>query len=553
MSVQIRQEINIVDAVLTATSGGTATSNEIVQLDTTQYVSPTYYFEIVADTTLSITDTVTLRRKGTTTDDATCTIPLGTTAATRIRSASFSPPAGQTEYVVFINTSVGANTSVKAARIIIIDNPATLTSTETQIEVGGQGGQAYTSSIAVPVTNPKYWLYTAANWNGTKTFFAEVTNKTASTNTATITLQEDNGSFASFVDKVTIVSAVSNTTTSRTRSVAFTPTDGRHYRVAVKSSTSKSSVTIYNAKVIVDQVGSWTIPSGVKDTHTTTTGYVNGINGIDGLHSSEALGFNFTAGSSYSCGSIGILIQKAGAPADNVYCNIRTTSITGTIIGTSDNLSATYITAAGGWVYLNFASPVALTSGTTYYVDVNRTGSWNSTNNYLLGRDTAATNGWSLDAATGWTNTFTNCYQTYTGAGGSGNFVTPSLLEPQYLLLNTVNTGTGLQAYQTLVDKTEWSGVTLAGKHAMDSNNASNAAKLVDITNANTDVTSSTVTGANQQISANIWANITTGHQIDVNITNSTGAVAGSRIIVAASPLVITNVPASTLLTMGVG
>ncbi len=123
--------------------------------------------------------------------------------------------------------------------------------------------------------------------------------------------------------------------------------------------------------------------------------------------------------------------------------------------------------------------------------------------------------------------------------------------EPQYLLLNTINTSTGLQAYQTLVDKTEWSGVTLTGKHAMDSNNASNAAKLTDIT-ASADVTSSTVTGANQQISADIWANFTTGNQVDVNVTNSTGAIAASRIIVAVSPQILT-ASSSTLPLMGVG
>src|SRR5216684_8400315 len=118
MAQALRQEINCIVNQLSAAGGASATSNEIVQLTTTSYSgTPTYFFEVVADSSVSISFNVTLRRKGTTTDDATCNVPLLTTAFTRIRSSSFTPPAGSTEYVVFIDTTAGATKNVACARI----------------------------------------------------------------------------------------------------------------------------------------------------------------------------------------------------------------------------------------------------------------------------------------------------------------------------------------------------------------------------------------------------------------------------------------------------
>ncbi len=75
---------------------------------------------------------------------------------------------------------------------------------------------------------------------------------TAST---TITLQEDNGSFGSWTDKVEIVRADSFAvaTATRVRSAAFTPTTGRNYRIAFKENFNGATHGIYNAKIVVDQ------------------------------------------------------------------------------------------------------------------------------------------------------------------------------------------------------------------------------------------------------------------------------------------------------------
>jgi hypothetical protein len=108
-------------------------------------------------------------------------------------------------------------------------------------------------------------------------------------------------------------------------------------------------------------------------------------------------------------------------------------------------------------------------------------------------------------------------------------------LEPQYLLLNTADSNvTGLQNYRTLWDANEWAGVNNVYKFAIDSNNASNAAKLQNIDNGNADVTGSLVTGANQPVSAPLTMP-TSGQQLDVNVTNTSGVLSAGRILVEVS------------------
>lgn len=112
-----------------------------------------------------------------------------------------------------------------------------------------------------------------------------------------------------------------------------------------------------------------------------------------------------------------------------------------------------------------------------------------------------------------------------------GTGATPiSEIESESLLLNTGDLGTGLQTRQSLYDTAEWdtgASGSLTVKHSMDSDNASNSAKLTQI--PSTDVTSSAVTGANQQISAALSP--TNSSEIDTNVTNTTGIIAASRIV----------------------
>lgn len=264
-SATIRQEINILDGTLAVSS----TSGAIVQLDTNKYSGTvSYYFEVVTAGASASTDSVTLTRSGTTTNDASISL-AGTAANIRVRSAAFTPPAGATQYVV----KTGANHSIKAARIIVIQTSNPISSTETQIEIGNQE-TGKVNTVAAPLTAPKYWKYTAANWDTGILFNAEVTKAQSGSNfSTTITLQQDDGSFGTWTDIATIANADTTAAATRFR-VSFTPTDGRNYRISAVESASSGgkNYSIYNAKIVADS-------DGYAGTNYTSLSLASNVNG----------------------------------------------------------------------------------------------------------------------------------------------------------------------------------------------------------------------------------------------------------------------------------
>lgn len=530
MATIIRQEINILDSILSAASGNSATSNEIVQLDTTKYTNPTYYFEIVADTSISLATSVTL--SGATDGTlATCTVPLLTTSFTRIRSSSFTPTTATQDCTVVIANTVGATKNVKSAKIIVVDNPTNLLQTETQIEIGNSEA-AKSNTAILPLNSPKFWTYTAANWNGIKTFNAEVVSKTSSTNTHTVRLEEDDGSFGTWATKTTIVNAVSGTTITRRRSVAFTPTDGRHYRISALSSTTKSTYTIYRAGIIVDQTG--TVASGSPSASTTGDVGSQFIQGATGDTQSQAQ--SFVANSS-SIKGIALRIARVLSPTDNILIDI-TSTLGGSSLGTSQKVVGSTLTTGNNWREFIFVTPITVTIGNTYYIQVTRDGARDTTNYYQ----------WDLhsdDYANG---------QAYTNNSGTWDSTTFAafdfrfsvnnpivFLEPQYMLLNTLSAGTSLLLFQTLYDTTagtEWdsNSGTITFKHAFEGT-ALGTVELVDIDNSNSVVTTSlgTLTGGTlaggTQVILGSMTMPTAGHQIDTLNLGPTAAFTASRML----------------------
>lgn len=519
----IRQEINILDSTITGSIA--SNSNEIIKLDTTKYNGTvTYYFEAVISGAASNTGTVTLRRNGTTTDDATLTGRVDATL-TRTRSTAFTPPGGATEYIVRNNADGTRSQTIKAARIIIIQNAGTaITNTQTQIEIG--------HNITDGINNfPKYWTYNAANWDGTQTYSAEVTYYTNAC-AIIIKLQEDNGNW-NFSDKVTIASGSSSLTLSPR--VTFTPIDGRHYRLySAPTSCPVGSYSIYNAKIIVDQngeVGQDTNPSGVSP--------LNIKGGISG-ESDQAAGQTITPATAFTLTSVDLMVSQTGSPSDGLIINIRSGSADGTVIGQSSIIAGSSISSSFTVIKFIFSSPILLESGVTYYLTVERTGSHNLSIYYTIAFSSGAGEYLGGDALRKTTDFWegigvdNDIYFTLYKVSGSGI----TKLEPQYLLLNTADSGsTGLQSYMTLYDANEWAGVTTTLKASHDATNASDATKLVDITAApDTDLTNGAVSGANQQIGASGITGLVDDSEIDVNVTNTTGVVNASRIIVVVGP-----------------
>src|SRR3990167_671497 len=255
MAAQLRQEINILDHILPSATGGTVSSNEIVQLDTTQYNGTvTYYFEFVAlNTNASVGYNVWLTAATDGTKGST-SVPANTTAFTLFRSSAFTlATATQNCTIQFSNTAVTNQLQVKSARIVIIQNATTLTNTETQIEIGNYN-LTRTAEAAAALTNPKYWKYVAANWDGTKTLYAEAVYDSGSMDTITVALETSTSiETPSWSTAVTIVSAAETTVPTRTRA-AFTPVDGNWYRIT-SFNGSMDNHDIYRAGVVVDQNG----------------------------------------------------------------------------------------------------------------------------------------------------------------------------------------------------------------------------------------------------------------------------------------------------------
>jgi len=534
MALSIRQEINILDRVLSAAGGSSATSSEAVLLDLTKFVNPTCYFEVVADSTVSISFNVTLRRSGTSTDDATCNVPLLTTAYTLIRSSSFVPPIGNQEYVVFIDNTAGATKNVKAARIVVIDAPATsgaFASTETQIELCGTGASTTTGTTSTPVTNPKYWKYTSANWPTNLLVQFEATlaaGNTKSGTTARLQVADGTGDgFTGWTDVSGSDVTTTSTTPGRVRSSGtIALTAGRNYRVAFLTGTSKSAATIYNAKIIIQ-------PSNISNPNANT-----GSNFIVGVGSStdpEKLATNFQPQATTTVYGVYAYVKNIGSPTDNIQCDIFATNVsglpTGSTLGTSNLIAASVLTTSYVWTFFQFASPVSVTSGTIYSFVLSRTGTVDHTNCFSV---SIASSPLQYGAGGG-SQSLSSVWSALSGSNAITStvvFAAISNLEPQYLLLNTIaGAGTGLQTYLTKWDSSEWSGVTNTYKHAADA--ANNSTSVIELDTAGgTQVTGSVVTSPdNEGISSALT--MPSNGNLDLKVTTNNGDVYSSKILVA--------------------
>lgn len=243
----LRQEIGLM--TLTIFGSGTVTSSDISQLDTGAYstgTAPTYWFEAVYNGAASNTGTIALRDIAAATNVASLSGATSTTHA--INRVQFTPTAGAREYTVQI---IGDGVRVQnlfEARIIVLQNEASITKTQTQISIGSWSNNLANTSVA-DVNKPKFWKYNSANWDGTKAFSVEVVYTTTAKNTATITLCRTSDNAAN----VTVVNAGSNSTGFVRTRVAFTPVNGETYKLRSVGSTTKSQYSIFTAKIIVDQ------------------------------------------------------------------------------------------------------------------------------------------------------------------------------------------------------------------------------------------------------------------------------------------------------------
>lgn len=495
---KIRQEINIEDSTVVGVGK--------VQLDTTQYNGTvTYYLEVVALVS-SGTATATLAVPGGGAAQTTITT-ISATTYTRYRSAAFTPTSATLTLECFISGGTGA--TMKACRIIVLQDNTILTNTETQIEIGAQQ-TGNVNTVAAPLTNPKYWYYDSSKWNGTLTFYAECTNFQTGSGVITIKLQEDNGSFASWADKVTIVNAATPASITRTRSASFTPTTGRNYRIVGFVASSMDTWAIYNAKIIVAQTDTGNL-SGSTTANISSSG--------DSSGTAQAQAFQSANGGSVTGVKLRLNIAL-GTPGDSVKVDLVST-LGGSSLA-QGTISNTSLTSSLVVYTITFGASYAITANTTYYIQVTRTGATDGSNFYGLGYNTSGLypngNRWSLATGTWSENAGTDVYFELTGITGI------TKLESQYLLANAaIGAGTGLQDYDTYYDPAEWSSVTNVYIH--EANNVAAGTSDVklqsDPNGTPADVTNSTVTNIIEREQSSAMTMPGAAATLDVNQTGT--------------------------------
>lgn len=554
MAIQIRQEINIVNTAYQGVGVASNTvSKELIQLDTTQYNGTvTYYFEIVAkgDLTGAGVQVISLRRSDGTSEQA-ITVTDTSSTYTLYRSTSFTPPAGQTTYYAQINAgTLNTGAFFKSARIVIIQNATTLTNTETQIEIGNASNTTTTTDTAL--TNPKYWQYTSANWDGTLTAYFESTFLTGtSKSAATMTLQTSTGIAApSWSNVASSAVTTTGTVATRVRSGAITLVAGNWYRAVMKAGNSKSGITVYNAKIIIDQVdGGQLISGGTADENV----------GGNAALGANAQAFKVQANSSIT--GVKLRLKKGGSPTDTINIDL-VSSLGGTSLA-NGTISASTLTTSFAVYTTTFTTPYMVTGGSTYYIQISRSPDVTDSTNlsYVEESVTASVyadgNRWLRSGGTWSESTTRDLYFELTGTLGI------TKLEPQYLLANTLfAAGTGLQTFLTKWDSTEWDAGagTVTYYSQAEAANDSTSDVTIDQADGGGTVTNSTLTNVdNAQIS--VAMTMPASENLDTKATTNAGDVAAARILVAyvfsaaaeVPEAVYTNPNLKALLYMGVG
>jgi len=233
------------------------------------------------------------------------------------------------------------------------------------------------------------WIYISAN-----------TNTTASS----VILRKE---LADTAVSVSIAATTTGAFEDTTNSVTYTWSDRAGIKY-INTDSASGTMTIHNWSLLVESTDT-ALEIRVNDTITTTesatTTAHRSISAFDYLFPAdskiEVPGFNYLGGPivygstgtleaaaqsfvaiSTKLSSMQIYLVRSGTPGDDITINI-TASLGGASLG-----SATVVAPPTAYTTVTFTDPVALTSGNTYYAEVTRTGSRN-TSNFIFGQITS--------------------------------------------------------------------------------------------------------------------------------------------------------------------
>jgi hypothetical protein len=366
----IRQEINLLNVSLSGTITGGFSADERPSFNSVGYSgTATFYFEVEAKSTVAGANwagklTLSSTAEVKTIDQTDFAI---TTSYALYRKTFTTTLTGVSDCVITGFSNGSATVSIKAARIIIIQDIGSdpLTATETQIEIGSASTVTATSlpTGVTNVSNAKYWKYDSAKWDGVTTAVFEATFKGSTSKTAcAVALQYDDGSFGATWTTLTSVTTTSTTPTRVRATAPVTLVAGRNYRIVGAAAESKTGMAIYGAKIII------------ISSNGSTTGFVGGssysLNGgtASSGETQQAFAQGFKVSANATLTAVKFPLGKFATPVDNVVCDIVATLdgsvlATATVAGSSLGTSVSLITFTLG-------TPLSVTAGTQYYIQI---------------------------------------------------------------------------------------------------------------------------------------------------------------------------------------
>jgi hypothetical protein len=460
---QIRQEINIINSAYTST--GVSNLGGVIEIDTLRFYSATtFYFDVVASGSTSNTGKVTLRRFGTTTDDASITI--GATSGKQLFRTTFPAPwslangagVSQQQYFVYFSGDGTHAQTVYSAKVNVIQKAPQIKYTVSYFEVGGQFTTNSTSYV--PLQYPKYWYYDATKYSGVgvTAMFQATLNATASTGGVQAVLQyaPTPNTFSGWTNvpntEVTATTSGQNLLYN-TANNFFTLTSNTYYRVAVLTQSSGNPVTISNAKVALM----------LNDGSTTHVPYYGkNING--GIASQGTWAQQFKVYNPTLITGVNVFINASSpAPSDQLGFFIVPT-LNSSVSGFPSNTVA-YGLISGSTIgttlapyNINFTQPAVLSAGTWYCAAIRQPDVSGSTfyawEQEGYGGATYADGGnWSRYSGNNWLGGagVLNMYLELVGTTGVQNF------ESELLITNTLlAAGTTAQSGYTNFNNTDW-------------------------------------------------------------------------------------------------
>jgi len=240
--------------------------------------------------------------------------------------------------------------------------------------------------------------------------------------TTKVTVRVDNPDDTAFQTKSTAIYEMNQTGSTSLKSYFFVH--------SYTSDSSPGSLTLHfksdsaSSDAYMDQMSMLAIDLGEIGIYGLLDGG-GASNNADGrvfgaTGTNEASAIRFTPGSSGDLGWLEAEMWKQGTPTDNWTVTIRTTSATGTVVGTSDSMAASALTTSLSKVKTTFTTPVALTGGTEYWAVFERSGS-RDVSNYISVFSRATDNGGELmqNASSGsWSNTTRYAFTRWGTEGG---------------------------------------------------------------------------------------------------------------------------------------